>query len=526
MQLHKKNNMLMYNPCFLLLPIAGALFLKKPMPVKALEENTIDFHLNMIKKIDALLQKHDKETAIDEPVPMEAARTAPPQGSVEPRPQLERRPGHVELDLPHSQEPSFQKNRIIPEEFEADLPVGIEPEFKFVTSLDPSDTMLHLLPHQQDRIEVIDLSEFTTDDISSHLTTPIVIADYHSRQKLQKKQTKGNAQPFVVLDARVLNQKEYQDVFLSAVNQNEDIEKKSRIFFLKDSKTKKDDFKQSYVPEDFEERARLLKEKLQQLEEQEDELDEKIQKKLQKEKQQKRELEERERKQLEKVGLQKRELEERERKQLEKVGLQKREFDEKERNHLEKEEHKKREFEERERKQLEKEEQKKRELEERERKQLEKAEEKKREHEEKVKKQLEKEREKLLKYKMKIAKSEEKKELKKDVPDISEPSTKKQFKEQQRMERINARKAIYEERLKLKREKQMLKEQVKHRELIKSDEIGKYTPEPAEIDSDVKKILQITDELLGELPEEVINRFMRSDEYDLYERILNKYKIR
>ena len=47
-----------------------------------------------------------------------------------------------------------------------------------------------------------------------------------------------------------------------------------------------------------------------------------------------------------------------------------------------------------------------------------------------------------------------------------------------------------------------------------------------ELDTDIKKILQITDELLGELPEEVINRFMRSDEYDLYERILNKYKIR
>jgi len=499
----------MYNPCFLLLPITGALFLKKPLSVKTSEENTLDFHLNMIKKIDALLQKHDKETPIDEPAPMEAARTLPQQVPVEPRPQLERKLGHIELDLPHSQEPSFPKNRIIPEEFKTDLPLDIEPEFKFITSLDPNDNSLLLRPPHQERIEIIDLSEFTTDDVSSHLTTPITIIDYHSPRKLQaKKRTNDNRQPFVILDTRVMNQKEYQDVFLSAANQNEQIEKKSQIFFLKDSKTKKDDFKQSYVPDDFEERARLLKDKLQQLEEQENESDEKTQKKLEKEKQQKRELEGKEKKQLEKMEQQKHELEGKEKKQLEKEEQQKHELEEKQK------------------KQLEKEEQQKRKFEEKEKKRLEKMEQKKHEYEEKIKKQLEKEHEKLIKYKLKKVKSEEKKEAKKEKTYPSEPSTTKQLKEQQRLDRIEARKAIYEERLKLKREKQSIREQAKHLELIKTDEIGKYTPEPAEIDSDIKKILQITDELLGELPEEVINRFMQSDEYDLYERILNKYKIR
>jgi hypothetical protein len=488
MQLHQKNNIRMYSTYFLLFPITGALFLKKPAPVKSSEENTLDFHLNMIKKIDELLQKHDKEIPIDEPAPMVTEHAISPQVPVESRPQFERRLGHIEPDLAHSQEPLFPKNHI-PEEFKADLPLGMEPEFKFITSLDPNDNTLHFKSHQQDRIEIIDLSEFTTDDISSHLTTPITIADFRSGRTLQKKQTNKNKQPFVVLDTRVLNQKEYQDVFFSAAKQSEEIDKKKQVFYVKDSKTKKDEFKQNYVPEDFEERAaRILKEKLQQLEEQDDKVDEKIQKKLEKESQQKRELEEKERKQLEK------------------------------------EEQKKHELDGKERKQLEKEEQKKHELEEKEKKQLEKAEQKKHEHDEKVKKQLEKEREKLLKFKMKIAKAEEKREQKKDVS--SESLTKKPLKEQERLERIMARKAIYEERLKYKREKQMLKEQVKHRELIKSDEIGKYNPEPAEIDSDIKKILQITDELLGELPEDVINRFMQSDEYDLYERILNKYKIR
>ncbi|HVQ01472.1 MAG TPA: hypothetical protein VMT57_08160 [Candidatus Thermoplasmatota archaeon] len=477
----------------------------------------------MIQKIDALIQKHDKEQASDEHI-LAAPSDALPQELVEHRPQLERRPGHVELDFPHGPALSIPKTHLLPDEFTADLPVGREPEFRFITSFDPNDTMLYFSAHHQDRVEIIDLSEFATDDVSSHLTQPITIVDRHAGRQLHRTQTKNHEQPFVILDAKALNQKEYQGVFFTAAKQNEAIEKKSQVFFLKDSK-KKDDFKQSYVPDDFEERAQILREKLHQLEEQEDKVEE-AQKKLEKEQQQKYELKEKERKRQDKEGQQKQELNEKEKKRLEKEQQQKHELDAKERKRLEKEEQQKRELEEKEKKRQERLEKRRRELEEKEKIQLEKAEQKKREHEGKVQKQIEKEREKLLKYKMKVAKTQEKKEQKNEEVQPSESLMKHQLKEQQRLGRINARRAIYEERLKLKREKQMLKEQVKHRELIKADDIGKYNPEPAEIDSDIKKILQITDELLGELPEEVINRFMRSDEYDLYERILNKYKIR
>ena len=454
MQLQQKNNLRGYTTRLLLLPIIGALFLKKPVPSKPSEESTLDFHLTVIKKIDELLQDHDKESTVNASTPAETLHVAPRSSPVELRPQLGKRVDHVEIDLPHLQQPSLTKNRIIPEEFKIDQTLGVEPEFRFITSLDSLEHALHITPHQQPRIEVIDLGDFTTDEISSHLKIPTTIDAQPSKQKtkIHKQQPMNTKSPQIkkieIIDARAFMQQASEDVFLTALKQNEEIEKKSQIYYLKavghkDDKIKKKDVEQSYVPDDFEQRLKMLREKQQQEEEQ------------------------------------KRELEEKLRKQREKEEQQKREFEEKER------------------------------------------------------KQLEKEQEKLAKQESKKTKieekkpQEEKKEQKKELPEPSaEVVTKKQLKEQQRLERIAARKAKIEERLKLKKEKKLLKEQQKHLAFAKADKKGKYAAASTELDSDVKKILQITDVLLGELPEEVINRFMQSDDFELYEHILNKYKIR
>jgi hypothetical protein len=89
------------------------------------------------------------------------------------------------------------------------------------------------------------------------------------------------------------------------------------------------------------------------------------------------------------------------------------------------------------------------------------------------------------------------------------------------LERLAARKAKIEERLKRKKEKQELKGQQK-----KSNKKEKYTTQSTELDQDIKKVLLVTDALLSELPEDVINRFTQSDDFELYEKVLNKYKIR
>ncbi len=46
------------------------------------------------------------------------------------------------------------------------------------------------------------------------------------------------------------------------------------------------------------------------------------------------------------------------------------------------------------------------------------------------------------------------------------------------------------------------------------------------LDEDIKKILLMTDNLLGNLPEEVIDEFVKSKDFALYEKVINKYKIK
>jgi hypothetical protein len=446
MPLQEKNNRRGCSTRVILLPIIGALFLKKPISSTITNENTLDFHLQIVQRIDELFQEHKKKPLMKTPM---SARTIPfnaQESPVELRPQLGKHVDHIEIELSHVQGLSPTNDRVIPEEFKIDSSYGNEPEFRFITKLDSIEHVLHIAPHQQPRVEIIDLGDVATDEISSHLKIPTTIDAQHFRQKgrIQEQQSKdikqSQTKKIEIIDAQDFMEQTSEDVFLTALKQNEEIEKKSQIYYLKaagrkdEKATKKNE--QSYVPEDFEERARILREKQEQEEEQRRELEEKIRNELEKEEQQKRELEE------------------------------------------------------------------------------------------KVRKQVEKEQEKLAKQGLKKIKTEEKKGQKIEVPQpSSEVTTKKQLKEQQHLEKIAARKAKVEERLKLKKEKKLLKEQQKHLTLAKSDKKGKYVPSE-EIDSDVKKILQITDALLGELPEEVINRFMQSDDFELYEHILNKYKIR
>jgi hypothetical protein len=45
-------------------------------------------------------------------------------------------------------------------------------------------------------------------------------------------------------------------------------------------------------------------------------------------------------------------------------------------------------------------------------------------------------------------------------------------------------------------------------------------------DDDLIKVLHMTDSLLGELPDDILNDFIESKDYKLYEKVMNKYKIK
>jgi len=61
------------------------------------------------------------------------------------------------------------------------------------------------------------------------------------------------------------------------------------------------------------------------------------------------------------------------------------------------------------------------------------------------------------------------------------------------------------------------------RYIIEKKDVEKENPL---FDEDIKKVLEITDNLLGKLPDEVIDEFIKSKDYELYEKIINKYKIK
>ncbi len=69
-----------------------------------------------------------------------------------------------------------------------------------------------------------------------------------------------------------------------------------------------------------------------------------------------------------------------------------------------------------------------------------------------------------------------------------------------------------------------LEEQIGALILEKTDLQTKIT-EASMMDEDMKRLLKVLDEMLGQLPEDAIERFSKSDEFTVYERILDRYKI-
>jgi DNA repair exonuclease SbcCD ATPase subunit len=69
-----------------------------------------------------------------------------------------------------------------------------------------------------------------------------------------------------------------------------------------------------------------------------------------------------------------------------------------------------------------------------------------------------------------------------------------------------------------------LEEQIGALILEKTDLQTKIS-EASMLDDDMKRLLKVLDEMLGQLPEDAIERFSKTDEFTVYERILDRYKI-
>lgn len=61
--------------------------------------------------------------------------------------------------------------------------------------------------------------------------------------------------------------------------------------------------------------------------------------------------------------------------------------------------------------------------------------------------------------------------------------------------------------------------------IMEKVELQKKISEATVVDEDLKRLLKVLDQLLGQLPEEVIDRFSKSDDFALYEKVLDRLKV-
>jgi len=191
---------------------------------------------------------------------------------------------------------------------------------------------------------------------------------------------------------------------------------------------------------------------------------------------------------------------------------------------------------------------------ERKKKELEEAIKKEKEKELKVKKEEEEKRklEKLRKTELKKKLKEEK--TKQKLAKKAQLEKEKELKKLQLENEKELKKAQLEKEKELKKRELELKKQeleLKKQELIQGikpepesepeqkvteeeklppeltdviEEKNEYTPENITLDEDVAKLLPIIDSLFEKLPEEVVDEFTKSEYFELYEKVLLKYK--
>jgi hypothetical protein len=422
-----------------LLPITTTLLVKKTTHVKP-DPNSLDFHLDIIKKLDKILAEHQQETTPIELFPTPPLNPPSPPTPIEPRPPLNKAFPHQEIAWELVSESPRVMKPVMPEEFKTEI--SFNPEFRFISGHEFIETTPQTQLSPDDRVEIIDFNTLIRDDSGYH-KTPDLTPLKNPRNEKETSPFKhilfdedGHHNKIEIIDTRTLKQKTYEHVLHASEDQAVQIDKKAQMYFLnsKDSTPKKQqrlDLDQTAIPDDVDEQSKELKKKLAE--------------------------------------------EEKKLKQLE----------------LEYE-------------------------------RLEKMEKKKTTHPDK--KQLSTEKEKTpLKKEQQTAKSKR--------------ALKSQQKEQKRLKRLQIRQARIEERRRKKLEKQALKLKQKQQHLkmkgskqqktVKTGTLKGDTNTPILLfDEDLIKVLHMTDSLLGELPEDILTDFIESKDYKLYEKVMNKYKIK
>jgi len=424
--------------------------------IKRKKENSVDFHVEMVKKIDELLEKHESEKENKE------SESAPQQGIVkslkdlvEVREPFERKP-----EMPHHKEKEIRSNEILNttnienELFDIEHPDRTHSDFRFVTSLEEPKDIVRVKNPESEHVEDGDFHSWMLSD--------------------QDKSTSNVATSFAKIKVRKGQKPEkingYTKTKIELEKTKEEIERKKQEIeeIEKEEQEKEKELKKKKIEKIKKEKGQERRKKLEMKKAQEEA-------KIREQELKKKELE-----------MQKKKKEEGELKALE-VKKAEREAEIKERE-LEKK-----------KKERSKKNQKGKKL---------KTLELKKEEKEAIKKSKLKEKEEKLEVKKAIREEKLKRKL------LEEKKSKKKKVEKSKKEPITV----------LKKKEKAEKESVeKHHAIFgKKEEQKKETS----FDKELQEVLAITDKLLESLPDEVIDKFVQSKDFELYEKVLSKYKIK
>jgi len=411
------------------------------------QENPVDFHVEMVKKIDALLEKYEKERGEKD---QESATLQDVVRSLEELVEI-REPFERKPEMPRKKT-DFQSNETLNtidienELFDIERPDRTHSDFRFVTGLEESKDIVRIKNPESEHMKDGDFHNWMLSDQDktvSNIATSFANIKVRKRRKTEK--INGYTKTKIELEKT-----------------KEKIEKKKQELEEVEQKERKKE-------------KELKKKKI-----------EKIKKEKEEEKRKKLEMKKAQKEA--KTGEQELKKKELERKKKEEERLRALEAKKAERNAEIKE----------------------RELEKKKR--------------EKLEKKQEEERLKALKLK-----KQEKEAIKKS-----------RLKEKER--KLEAKKAIREEKLKRKllEEKKLKKKKVEKEKKEPTTILKKKTEkettekqhtifgkkEETNLDKEIQEVLAITDKLLENLPDKVIDKFVQSKDFELYEKVLNKYKIK
>ena len=483
----------------LLLTILNMVFEENQEQREKSNENSIDLHDDLTNKIDKIIGKSDNDSSQKQIIDNNDENISLKESNVESRLPLSKKISSHNVK-PESKPGSIDKPKMVTND-------GLESEITFremrdsekISSTNFEDELLQLRNQLENRIEIINFDSLNKGEVKKDTKKTLITIEKPKMSDKTKDKSKKLDINGIFLKKADAEDKSSKKTSFFDLKQTSKSDSKSKVYFLRNSKqedveSKKSSSEKSPAPNKLDKELNELKEKELELKEQKKKLVE----------QEKEALKEaKERASLRARNEKKSKERQRQEEKLKKLELKKASLEKKER---EKEARKAAKIKEFELKKKAKEEKLLKKIE------MKKAVDFEREKEKTAKKA---EKEQLIRQKLhdrekdlreKEAKKTEKFAFRKDKKDKNKIKLGDFFKREKKIKPVT---------------RKILEEEVKTE--IKPDA---EESQPEIVDEDVKKLLTITDNLLGELPDEVIDKFAKSEDFELYSKVLHKYKIK